>query len=75
MTQTPASSVHGVVADMRQIHMDYRVLWRKRDNTATLSRGECPNPCLDKAFIGLICIGIQGICGKLISHCQAVIIK
>ena len=24
-------SVRGVVAEMRQIHMDYRVLWRKRD--------------------------------------------
>ena len=32
----------------RQIHTDYyRVLWRKRDGKATLSRGERPNPCLD----------------------------
>ena len=41
MTQSPASSVRGVVAETRQIHMDYRVPWRKRDSTATLSRGEC----------------------------------
>ena len=40
--QTPASSVHNVVAEMRQIHTDYLVLWRKRDSTATLSRGEPP---------------------------------
>ena len=40
LMQTSASSVHGVVAEMREIHMDYRVLWRKRDSTATLSRGE-----------------------------------
>ena len=41
MTQTPARSVHGVVAETRQVHMDYGVLWRKRDGTATLLRGEC----------------------------------
>ena len=35
-----ACSVCGVVAEMRQIHTDYQVLWRKRDSTATLSRGE-----------------------------------
>ena len=29
-----------IVAEMRQIHMDYRVLWRKRDSTAILSREE-----------------------------------
>ena len=38
MTRSPASSVHGGVAETRQIHTDYRVLWRKRDSTATLSR-------------------------------------
>ena len=37
---TPACNVHDVVAEMRQIHTDYRVLWRKRDGMATLSRGE-----------------------------------
>ena len=36
---------------MRQIHMDYRVLWRKRDGTATLSRGEHPDPCLDRLLL------------------------
>ena len=38
--RTPASSVRGVVAETRQIHTDYRVLWRKRDGMATLSREE-----------------------------------
>ena len=38
--QTLASSVRGVVDEMRQIHTDYRVLWRKRDDMATLSRGD-----------------------------------
>ena len=37
---TPALSVRGLVAETRQIQMDYRVLWRKRDRRATLSRGE-----------------------------------
>ena len=78
------SSVHSVVAEMRQIHMDSRVLWKKRDGTATLSRGECPSHSLKRrvpqflpwqAFIGLICIRTQGAYGKLISHCQAVRIK
>ena len=32
----------------RQIHTDYRVLWRKRDGAATLSRGERLDPCLDR---------------------------
>ena len=41
---------HGVVAEMIQIHMDYQVLWRKRDGTCTLSRGELPDPCLDRLF-------------------------
>ena len=35
----------------RQIHMDYRVLWGKRDGTATLSRGEHPDPCLDRLLL------------------------
>ena len=34
-----------------QIHMDYRVLWRKRDGAATLSRGELLNPCLDRLLL------------------------
>ena len=40
-----------VVAEMRQIHTDYQVLWRKRDCTATLSRGECLDPCLDRLLL------------------------
>ena len=27
------------------------VLWRKRDDTATPSKGEHPNPCLDKVLL------------------------
>ena len=34
----PAPSVCGTVTEMRQIHADYRVLWRKRDSATTLSR-------------------------------------
>ena len=30
---------------------------------------------LSRVLLGLICIGIQGIYVKLISHCQAVMIK
>ena len=48
---TPSRSVHGVVAEMRQIHMDYQVLWRKRDSTATLSRGEHLDPCFDRLLL------------------------
>ena len=43
---TPACSVHDIVAEMRQIHMDYQVLWRKTEGMATLSRGEHPDPFL-----------------------------
>ena len=39
--QSSASSLRGIVAEMRQIHMDYQVLWRKKDSTVTVSRGEC----------------------------------
>ena len=28
-----------------------RALWRKRDSTATVSRGERPDPCLDKLLL------------------------
>ena len=51
LMRTPACSVHGIVAETRQIHMDYRVLWRKREGTATLSRGEHPNLCLDRLLL------------------------
>ena len=32
-----------------QIHMDYQVLWRKRDGI--FSRGECTDPCLDRLLL------------------------
>ena len=48
---TPAHSVCGIVAEKRQIHRDYQVLWRKRDLTATLSRGEHTDPCLDRLLL------------------------
>ena len=35
----------------RQIHMDYGVLWRKRDGAATLSRGERLDPCLERLLL------------------------
>ena len=41
-----ASSVHGIVAEAREIHTDYRVLWRRRDSPATLWRGQLLDPCL-----------------------------
>ena len=46
-----ACSVCGVVAETRQIHMDYRVLWRKRDSMATHSRGKHPHPHLDRLLL------------------------
>ena len=49
--QTLARSVCGVVAETRQIHKDYQVLWRKRDGTATLSRGEVPDSSLDRLLL------------------------
>ena len=51
MMRSLAHSVCSIVAETRQIHTDYRVLWRKRNGTATLSRGECPNPCLDSILL------------------------
>ena len=60
LMQSPASSVFGIVAETRQIHMDYWVLWRKKDSTATLSKGAC-QPLLWQAFIGLIFIRTQGM--------------
>ena len=49
--QTPTRSVCGIVAETRQIHMDYQVLWRKRDGTDTFSRGERPDPGLDRLLL------------------------
>ena len=71
LMRMPACSVCGV-AETRQIHVDYRGLWRKRDGTATLSRGERPNPCLDRLFYwlnlhrntGFICKAHQSWSGR-----------
>ena len=49
--RAPACSVQGVVAETRQIHTDNQVLWRKKDGSATLSRGERPKPCLDRLLL------------------------
>ena len=40
------------------------ILWRKRDDVAALSMEERAGavPCLDRLLLGLICIGIQGVC-------------
>ena len=66
-----ASSVPGVVAELRQIYTDYRVLWRKRDSTATLSRGECPDPCLDRLLLLFwvhdVEAGLHLLCAGLLS--------
>ena len=51
LTRAPACSVCGIVAEMRKVHMDYRVLWRERDSMATLSREECPDPCLNRLLL------------------------
>ena len=45
---TLASSVHGVVDEMNKFTWTTKVQWRKRDGTATLSKGERLNPCLDR---------------------------
>ena len=75
--QTPARSVHGVMDEMRQIHMDYRnPVEEKGWQGHSLSEREGRlSPLPGQAFLGLICIGIQGIYVKLISHCQAEMIK
>ena len=44
--QSLACSARDVMAEMRQIHTDYLVLWRKKDCTTTLSRGEHPTLAL-----------------------------
>ena len=50
MMQSSTSSLRVVVAEMRQIHMDYRVLWRKRDGP--LSQRES---ALTLALTGFYC--------------------
>ena len=50
MTWIPAYRILGCGGN-RQIHTDYRVLWRKRNGTATLSRGEHQDPCLDRLLL------------------------
>ena len=63
LIRTPARSVRRVVAETRQMHMDYQVMWRKRDGMATISRGEClgysikrrmPRPVPWQAFIAFL---------------------
>ena len=49
--QTPAFRVRGFMDERRQIHTDYQVLWRKRDSMATLSKGKCTDPCLDRLLL------------------------
>ena len=44
-------SLARVVAETRHTHTDSQVLWRKRDGAATLSRGERPDPCLDRLLL------------------------
>ena len=51
--QTPARSVGGIMDETRQIHMDYQVLWRKRE-AGPLSQGESAPPLPWQAFIGFI---------------------
>ena len=63
-----------VVAEVRTNAQTIAVLWRKRDGVvlsqdespmAILSRGECPNPCLDRLllfFSGLIIYYIECCC-------------
>ena len=51
---TLARSVRDIVAETRQIHMDYRVLWKKKVGTATLSGGEHPNPCLERLLLAFL---------------------
>ena len=50
MTQIPAHRILGCGGN-RQIHTDYRVLWRKRDGAATLSRVERPSPPLGRLLL------------------------
>ena len=49
--RTLACSVRSVMDERRQIHTDYQILWRKRASTASLSRGELPDPCLDRLLL------------------------
>ena len=44
----PAGGIHVLWLTNSQ---DYGVLWRKRDSTATLARGEHPDPCLDRLLL------------------------
>ena len=39
------------MAEMKQIHMNYQVLWRKREVVSTLSREEHLDPCLDRLLL------------------------
>ena len=47
MTRIPARRIL-CCSGNRQMHTGYPVLRRKRVSAATLSRGECSDPCLDR---------------------------
>ena len=65
MMRTPARSVCSVMVEMRQFHMDYQVLWRKKDDTAPLSEREGrPSPLPGQAFIGFNLHGNTGHISK-----------
>ena len=51
LIRTLARNIRGVVAEMRQIHTDYRVQWRKREGRATFSREEHPSSFLDRLLL------------------------
>ena len=55
--------VCGITDELRQIHMDYRnPVEEKGWHGHSLSKREGrPSPLPRQAFIGLICIGIQGV--------------
>ena len=84
---SPASSVWGIVAERDKFTWTTESCGGK-GMAQPLSQGESALECLShsnnrrahwplpgKAFISLICTGIQGIYGKLINHCQEVIVK
>ena len=51
LMRTLASGVHSVVDATNKLTWITEVLWRKRDNTATLWEREHPNPYLDRLLL------------------------
>ena len=70
MMRTPPCSVHNVVAETRQIHTDYRVLWKKKVGTATPSSREhlgAPQPLSqEKSALTLALTGFYCFSGHII---------